>query len=448
MSSEWSATRLRDLVSIKHGFAFKGEFFVDEETPLQLTTPGNFAIGGGFQYGKGKYYAGPVPSDYVLQTGDLIVTMTDLSKAADTLGYAAVVPNGTGTTWLHNQRVGLVRPQEGVKVHMGYIHYLMRSPDYRRWVVSTATGSTVKHTSPDRILSYEFLLPSLAEQREIGETLATLDDRITLLRETNATLEAIAQALFKSWFVDFDPVRAKAEGRQPEGMDATTAALFPDSFEESELGLVPKGWRIGTVDDLCSQITNGGTPSRSRKDFWEGGSIPWFKTGEFCDGFLLEPSERITDEGVRGSSVKLLPKDSVLMAIYAAPTVGRLGVLTEPSAFNQACTGMVAKDSVGAWFLFLTLYFGRDWFNSRANGAAQQNISKAIVAGYSVVIPDDNVLKSFNETAESLFSRIRAGTVQAQTLTQLRDTLLPRLISGQLRLPEVQALLNDRDTAQ
>lgn len=131
------------------------------------------------------------------------------------------------------------------------------------------------------------------------------------------------------------------------------------------------------------------------------------------------------------------------MAIYAAPTVGRLGILTEPSTFNQACTGMVARDSVGPWFLYMTLYFGRDWFNSRANGAAQQNISKAIVAGYSVVIPDNNVLKSFNEVAESLFSRIRAGAVQAQTLTQLRDTLLPRLISGQLRLPEAESTLEN-----
>lgn len=197
MSPEWRLTTLRDLVSVKHGFAFNGVHFVDEKTSFQLTTPGNFAIGGGFKLGKGKYYSGPVPSDYVLSAGDLIVTMTDLSKTADTLGYAAVVPETVGTTWLHNQRVGLVRPRKDSELCMRYVHYLMRSPAYRHLIVSTATGSTVKHTSPDRILAYQFYLPTFLEQKQIGEMLSTLDDRITVLRETNSTLEAIAQALFK-----------------------------------------------------------------------------------------------------------------------------------------------------------------------------------------------------------------------------------------------------------
>lgn len=327
------------------------------------------------------------------------------------------------------------------KADVRFVEYLFRA--FRDSVKRRAYGSVQENINLEVLRDLAFPVPGLEEQVKIADFLTLIDDRIALLRETNSTLEAIAQALFKSWFVDFDPVRAKAEDRQPEGMDATIAALFPDSFEESELSLVPKGWRVGTVEDLCSHITNGGTPSRARKDFWDGGSIPWFKTGEFCDGFLLEPSERITEGGVNGSSVKVLPRDAVLMAIYAAPTVGRLGVLTEPSTFNQACTGMVAKDFVGPWFLFLTLFFGRDWFNSRANGAAQQNISKAIVAGYSVVIPDTRVLSAFNELADVLFSKLRAGAEQAQTLTQLRDTLLPRLISGQLRLPEAEALLEE-----
>ena len=279
-------------------------------------------------------------------------------------------------------------------------------------------------------------IPPVPVQRQIAAFLGALDERITLLRETNATLEAIAQALFKSWFVDFDPVRAKMEGRAPEGMDEATAALFPDALEETELGPMPRGWRVGCVDDLCSVITNGGTPSRSKAQFWTGGTIPWFKTGEFSDGFLLQPNEFITKEALEGSSVKVLPKDAVLMAIYAAPTVGRLGVLTEPATFNQACTGMVAKVDVGPWFLYWTLFFGREWFNSRANGAAQQNISKAIVSAYRVVIPHDVILLAFNDVASSIHNRVRENAEQAQTLATLRDTLLPRLISGQLSISD------------
>jgi type I restriction enzyme S subunit len=152
----------------------------------------------------------------------------------------------------------------------------------------------------------------------------------------------------------------------------------------------------------------------------------------------LEPAERITDAALAESSVKVLPANAILMAIYAAPTVGRLGILTEDATFNQACTGMVARASIGPWFLLLTLFFGRTWFNSRANGAAQQNISKAIVASYQAVIPSGRLLDRFHDIADGLYSRIRGNSKQAQTLATLRDTLLPRLISGQLRLPLAQ----------
>ena len=118
-------------MDIKHGFAFKGEFFSEQPTTYQLTTPGNFAIGGGFQSGKSKFYNGPILDDYVLKVGDLLVTMTDLSKAADTLGYAAKVPPEKGVVWLHNQRVGLVKAKTGAQVSEDFLHYLMRSPSYR-----------------------------------------------------------------------------------------------------------------------------------------------------------------------------------------------------------------------------------------------------------------------------------------------------------------------------
>ena len=322
------------------------------------------------------------------------------------------------------------------KVYPKYLFAALRSEVVRSQIDNMHVGTMIPHFKKGDF--DKLLIPMLDEQAQVavGDFYFTLSERITLLRETNATLEAIAKALFKSWFVDFDPVRAKMEGRAPEGMDEATAALFPDALEETELGPMPRGWRVGCVDDLCSVITNGGTPSRSKAQFWTGGTIPWFKTGEFSDGFLLQPNEFITKEALEGSSVKVLPKDAVLMAIYAAPTVGRLGVLTEPATFNQACTGMVAKVDVGPWFLYWTLFFGREWFNSRANGAAQQNISKAIVSAYRVVIPHDVILLAFNDVASSIHNRVRENAEQAQTLATLRDTLLPRLISGQLSISD------------
>jgi type I restriction enzyme S subunit len=340
---------------------------------------------------------------------------------------------GKGRFWVNNH-AHIVTGNERARTR--YLLYALLGTDISAYL----TGAVMPKLTQGNLNRIEVPCPPTEAQDAIVGILGALDDRITLLHETNATLEAIAQALFKSWFVDFDPVRAKQEGRAPEGMDEATAALFPDGFEESELGLVPRGWRVGSIDDLCEVITNGGTPSRSNKSFWDFGSIPWFKTGDFSDGFLLTPSERITDDALKSSSAKLLPENAVLMAIYAAPTVGRLGVLTEPATFNQACTGMVAKLAIGPWFLYWTLYFGREWFNSRANGAAQQNISKAIVASYRSIVPPEQVLAAFNEVASALHFKVRAGSETAQTLATLRDTLLPRLISGQLRLPEAEAM--------
>jgi type I restriction enzyme S subunit len=280
------------------------------------------------------------------------------------------------------------------------------------------------------------------QQNKIAYILENIDKRIDLLKETNQTLESIAQAIFNSWFINFDPVHAKQQRIKCAGIDKTTADLFPDSFVESELGLIPNGWVVTDIKGICDVITNGGTPSRSNILYWENGTIPWYKTGELTDSFLINHSENITELGLEKSSVKLMDKESVVMAIYAAPTVGRLGILTQASTFNQATTGMKAKQEVGFVFLYLTLFFGRSWFNNRANGAAQQNISKGIVESYKLVLPTEDILDCFNANLMPVFKKIEQNINQIHTLSKLRDTLLPRLISGKLDLSEIEEQLD------
>lgn len=436
MSAEWPITPLSDLITVKHGFAFKGEFFCDEPSPLQLTTPGNFAIGGGFQIGKGKYYNGPVPADYVLSKGDLIVTMTDLSKAADTLGYSAMVPETDGTTWLHNQRVGLVLIRPGAQVDKDFLHYLMRTNEYRRWVVSSATGSTVKHTSPDRICAYQFPLPPLKLQRAIAGVLSVLDDRITLLRETNTTLEAIAQALFKSWFVDFDPVRAKAEGRQPEGMDATTATLFPDSFEESELGGIPVGWEVRPIGEMLEGIYDG--PHATPPDSNEG---PVFLGIKNLTGTSLDLSEiRHISEADWGQWIRRIePKHGDIVFSYEA-TLGFFALIP-PDV--RCCLGRrlalvrpYSENGAGLfWFhQFISRPFQQLLDKHTIHGATVNRIALKEFPSYSVLNPPQAVKLAFDALVSPLWATIHKNQAQAKTLTHLRDTLLPRLISGQLRV--------------
>ena len=145
------------------------------------------------------------------------------------------------------------------------------------------------------------LAPPLPEQRAIAHILGTLDDKIELNRRTNETLEAMARALFQSWFVDFDAVRAKAKGRDP-GLPQPLADLFPARLGDSELGEIPAGWEVNEIDSLCQSITSGGTPARMNRAFWENGTIPWFKTGELLDGPLLDSEEHITETALENSS--------------------------------------------------------------------------------------------------------------------------------------------------
>ena len=249
MSEGWVEVSLADLVDIKHGFAFKGEYFTDEPSEAVLLTPGNFAIGGGFQFNKLKFYKdGPIPSDYVLSPGDLLVTMTDLSKAGDTLGYSALVP-ASQYVLLHNQRLGRISIK-AQDVDIGFIHWLLRTDGYRSEILGSATGSTVRHTSPNRIGAFRFLLPPLTEQRAIAATLGALDDKIELNRKMNATLEAMARALFRDWFIDFGPTRAKMEGRTPY-LAPDLWSLFPDRLDAEGK---PEGWEAGNMSDLANRI--------------------------------------------------------------------------------------------------------------------------------------------------------------------------------------------------
>lgn len=443
MSSEWTDFKLGDLISVKHGYAFKSEFFSEVPTQYQLVTPGNFAIGGGFQLGKGKYYSGVIPEDYVLHKGDVVVTMTDLSRAADTLGYAAVIPKTEGTVWLHNQRVGLVEIKPGAAVQSNYLHYLLRSRDYRHHVVSGATGSTVKHTAPTRICEFRFLLPPLIEQESISTILGALDDRIALLRETNVTLEAIAQATFKSWFVDFDPVHAKQQGRAPEGMSETTAALFPDSFEESELGLVPRGWKISTLGECTSYLNRGISP----KYIEDGGVIV---INQKCiRDFIVDLSKaRRHDPTQRKIDGRELCVGDVLVNSTGVGTLGRVAqilTLDESTIIDSHVTAVRASGDFSWNYLGLALMRKQPEIEGYGEGTTgQTELSRGKLASIKMVIPSKSILDQFDEVTVPLRNRFAENLLQAQTLATLRDTLLPRLISGQLRLPNDESELLEK----
>ncbi len=325
------------------------------------------------------------------------------------------------------------------KADARFIYYVFSGPDKQSEILDNGIGSSVPGFNLGQLKRHEVLLPPLSEQMAIADFLELLDDRITLLRETNATLEAIAQALFKSWFVDFDPVRAKMEGRAPEGMDEATAALFPDALEESELGWVTKGWRVLPIGDAV-EATGGATPDTKNPAFWTPAVHCW-TTPKDLSGIaapvLLDTERKLSDQGLAKIGSGLLPVGTLLLSSRAP--IGYLAIAHVPLAINQ---GYIAIPPGGLLPPLYMLYWCRQNMESikaRANGSTFMEISKKAFRPIPALIPPPEIVNAFAEAAGALFDRLVENEKQAQTLSTLRDTLLPRLISGQLRLPEALA---------
>ena len=343
-----------------------------------------------------------------VQQDDVLLNITGDSVARVCLALAQYLPARV------NQHVAIIRPSSKI-LDSRFLRYFLASPYQQDLMLGLAgAGATRNALTKGIIEDFKVPYPSLATQSAISDVLSALDDRITLLRDTNATLEAIAQALFKSWFVDFDPVRAKVEGLDPEGMDAATAALFPNSFEESNLGLVPKGWLIGELQDLLV----------------------------LQRGFDLPASERIAGDYPLIAASGPSGTHHIAMAKGPGVVTGRSGVL-----------GKVFLTLEDYWPLNTTLWvkkFNRATpcyayellklldFSSFNAGSAVPTLNRNHIHGLKYVLPPLELVQAYEDIARAIHLRVLENNRQVQTLTQLRDTLLPRLISGQLRLSETE----------
>ena len=322
-----------------------------------------------------------------------------------------------------------------------YIYYLCREPAFREYAIGRMEGTSGRQrVSWQSIAAYQFAFPSPEERRETARVLSTLDDRITLLRETNATLEAIAQALFKSWFVDFDPVRAKMEGRTPEGMDEATAALFPDGLETSELGEVPRGWRVGTVASVALLNAKSLSPRNPPPEI-NYLDLAGVKANVFdvpqCYSFADAPSRarRVLQEG-----------DCIVGTVR--PGNRSFGFIATAQNHLIGSTGFAVLSPKQHWmtaftYLCATRDESIDRLASLADGGAYPAVRPDVVASTPCTLPPDEVMKVFDGAARPLLDAIGANSEQAQTLSTLRDTLLPRLISGQLRVPETESQIEE-----
>jgi type I restriction enzyme S subunit len=395
---KWKEYSLDELINIKHGYAFKGEFFSEEPTDDILLTPGNFAIGGGFKAQKLKYYNGDFPVDYILDENDVIVTMTDLSKEADTLGFSAKVPAWYGKRFLHNQRIGLVKLKTD-DFDKDYLYWLMRTFSYQRFVANGATGATVKHTSPTKICQYKFTAPDdKTTQRKIASILSAYDDLIENNLKRIKLLEEAINLNFKDLI----------------------------SKEDKNFTYI----KLNSFVDIIS-----GFPFKSNY-YNENGKHKIVTIKNVQDGFFVPiVTDRIDDVPDNMNKALFLTTGDVIMSLTG--NVGRVClVYGDDYVLNQRVVKLSAKEQIDQPFIYALV---RDKqmlkiLENLSNGAAQQNLSPIKMGELPIRYPNKSLREDFNQKVSPMLEMICKLNIQNTKLREARDILLPKLMNGQIEV--------------
>ena len=303
----------------------------------------------------------------------------------------------------------VMRGRKGISDNL-FVYYLTHFPSFKDAAIKSMVGTSGRQRAQVDVLeNMTMKLPSIAEQKSIADILTKLDDKIEVNRRINDNLEQQAQALFKSWFVDFEPFRD-----QP--------------FVESELGMIPEGWKVGSFLDNI-YVMPGGTPSTNVDEYWKDGTIPFFSPKDVNGVYCFETEKNITELGLNNCSSRLYPKDTLF--ITARGTVGKIALAGVPMAMNQSNYALAAKEGVGKFYLYLLTQTLVSTLLKKANGAVFSAITTKDFNEPNL-IPANNVMDSFEVIVKPIFDKIFQTSEESRRLAELRDTLLPRLMSGEL----------------
>jgi type I restriction enzyme S subunit len=438
---DWRLVRFGEVASIKHGWPFKSKLCSLEQTgrPIVVNT-GNYRYDGGFRFDETvtREYIGEFPSEYITEPGDILLIMTCQTPGGEILGVPGRIPND-GRIYLHNQRLGKVVIKSKKELDSGYIYWVCLWNVFNQHLVATATGTKILHTAPSRIEGFRFWLPSFFEQRAIAQLLNALQGKIELNRQTNETLEALARAIFKDWFVDFGPTRAKVEG-QESYLATELWELFPDALDDEDK---PVGWEISEIGKEVKAL-GGGTPSTKQPTFWDAGEHNWATPkdlSKLSSPVLLRTDRQISDAGIENISSGLLPVGTVLLSSRAP--IGYLAIAEAPTAVNQGFIAMVCDKRLTNLFVFFWCEQHLDYIKGIAGGTTFAEISKKVFRPIPVVVPSSKSIQAFDEIVRPLYNKIVSNTKENEMLAQTRDLLLPKLMSGEIRLKDVEHIVGE-----
>lgn len=342
--------------------------------------------------------------------------------------YGNVSYARTDTPFCLGQNTAIISPH----INGRFLHLFLQSADARWQIEQVVVGSTQKTISLKSISALQILIPPPDELEAIAAVLGALDDKIELNRRMNATLESMARALFQSWFVDFDPVRAKLDNRQLTGMDAETAALFPDRFEESELGRVPMGWTVMRLREIA-EILSGGTPRKDNQAYWNG-SVPWISPKVMIQSHVDDSDECVSEAAI-GNGTRLVRRGTVLVMVRGMGLHQgvRISQAQRDVTFNQDVKAVVAT-KVPDEFIFYGLLNAAGLLLTKvhASGHGTGVLSTEFLDDLQFVVPPASALFELSKPIASLNSRLAANNAETRILGTLRDTLLPKLLNGEL----------------
>lgn len=432
----WRPTTLGDEVELLTGHPFKSNHYTDDPSGIKLLR-GDNVVQGRLRWENVKRWPGGKVDDlnqYFLDEGDVVLAM-DRPWIEAGLKYAAIDKHDLPALLV--QRVARLRG--GPTLDTRFLRYLIGSADFTHHVLAVQTGTAVPHISGTQIKSFKFRRPPLSEQRTIADILGSLDDKIELNRRMNETLEAMARAIFKSWFIDFDPVRAKVDGNPPPGLDPATAALFPDTFQDSPLGPIPQGWRVEPLSDHVEAmkglsykgkfLSNVGMPLHNLNSVLEGGGYKYEGlkryTGEYKERHIVHPGDLIVTNTEQGFEYLLIG--------YAAIVPKRFG---DKGLFSHHLYRVrpLPESHITPQFLYLLFRSQRmhDLIAGYTNGTTVNMLPADGLQRPEFVVPPPPLIDRFQEQVGPMLEKIEQLYDENVTLAKTRDVLLPKLLSGEL----------------
>ena len=414
--------KLGEILSVKHGWAFKGEYFA-EDGEQSILTPGNFFEKGGFKpnNGKERYYTGTYPKEYLCHKGDLIVAMTQ--QAEGLLGSTALVPEND--KYLHNQRIGLITCDEK-RLNKLFAYYLFMTKSVREQLERSSSGTKVKHTSPEKIYDVEVEIPDVISQQKIANLLWSIDEKIANNNAINDNLEQQLTTLYDYWFTQFDFPNENGKPYQSSG-----GKMIMNNCLKKK---IPNGWNVESVySNQLSSIIKPGVDKFDTKTYFATADI---KGTSLSSGTLIDYENRENRANMQPNvnSVWFAKMKDSIKHLYLNEEM--LPIISS-SILSTGFCGLQCSD---VSFEYMASYITNTYFETHkdmlAHGATQEAVNNDDLAGIHIVIPDDKTLQNYHRITQPIYSQISKNICENQELVKIRDWLLPMLMNGQATIAD------------